>query len=179
MLVLSHSDTHHLNRYMVLCGCHEILTSLFYNCSVFVEFLWCVVNCLSILPVPLLARWFWSLLILRSSKLKNSFLKRRSAWRTEESNRTIILPLLNDLIERALSSQHLRRFSGILSVHLCLSSTVPLRPLVGLRHPSNSFVLSLHLTIPSVSLSVLPRTQLQRVFSLYAGALPLSHSLPQ
>ena len=25
MLVLSHSDTHHLNRHMVGCGCHEIL----------------------------------------------------------------------------------------------------------------------------------------------------------
>ena len=25
MRVLSHSDTHHLNRYMVWCGCHEIL----------------------------------------------------------------------------------------------------------------------------------------------------------
>ena len=67
------------------------LDFLFYNCPVFVEFPWCVVNCLSILPVPFLACWFWSLLILRGSKLKNSFLKRRSAWRTEESNRRIIL----------------------------------------------------------------------------------------
>ena len=25
MLVLSYSDTHHLNGYMVGCGCHEIL----------------------------------------------------------------------------------------------------------------------------------------------------------
>ena len=25
MLVLSHSDTHHLNGYMAWCGCHEIL----------------------------------------------------------------------------------------------------------------------------------------------------------
>ena len=35
MRVLSHSDTHHLNRHMVGCGCHEILIS----CSTTVLFL--------------------------------------------------------------------------------------------------------------------------------------------
>ena len=29
MLVLTHSDTHHLNRHMVGCGCHEILIQRF------------------------------------------------------------------------------------------------------------------------------------------------------
>ena len=28
MRALSHSDTHHLNRYMAWCGCHEILIAL-------------------------------------------------------------------------------------------------------------------------------------------------------
>ena len=35
MLVLCHSDTHHLNRHMVGCGCHEILIPLCYPDEVF------------------------------------------------------------------------------------------------------------------------------------------------
>ena len=35
MLVLSHSDTHYLNRHMVGCGCYEILISLCYPDEVF------------------------------------------------------------------------------------------------------------------------------------------------
>jgi hypothetical protein len=38
------------------------------------------------------------------------------------------------------------------SGHLCLSSIVPLRPLVGLRPPSNSFIMSFRLTMPVTSL---------------------------
>ena len=63
--------------------------------------------------------------------------------------------------DRALTSQHLQRFLDILSVNLCLSSTVPLRSLLGLRPPPTSFVLSLHLTMPTVTLSVLLKAQLQ------------------
>jgi hypothetical protein len=59
------------------------------------------------------------------------------------------------------------------SVHPCLSSTVLLHPLVGLRPAPTSFILSLYLTMPTVSLYVLSKTQLQKAFSLNAGA---SHS---
>ena len=88
------------------------------------------------------------------------------------------------------SAQTLRYFAWS-SVHPCLSSTVLLRLLVGLRPPSKiassshsvshsvSFILSFRLTMPAASLSVLPKTQLQKAFCLYAGALSLwpTHNL--
>ena len=39
MRVLFHSDTHYLNRYMVWCGCHEILIPCSTTVLFFVEFL--------------------------------------------------------------------------------------------------------------------------------------------
>ena len=51
------------------------------------------------------------------------------------------------------------------SVHPCLFSTVSQRPLVGLRPPSNRFILWLHLTKPAASRCVLDRTRLQKAFS--------------
>ena len=53
----------------------------------------------------------------------------------------------------ALSSHPLLRLGVDLSVHLFLDCAVPRRPLIGLRPPSTSFILSLHLTMPAVSLS--------------------------
>ena len=64
----------------------------------------CVVNCLIILSIPLLARWLWSLLIHRGSKLKNSPTKWQSPWRIVELNRRIILPLLDDMISPSVVS---------------------------------------------------------------------------
>ena len=53
MLVLSCSDTHYLNRHMAWCGCHEILIPRYLTVPFLSNFLWGVVNCLSILSVPL------------------------------------------------------------------------------------------------------------------------------
>ena len=60
-----------------------------------------------------------------------------------------------------------------------ISLLVPLRPAVGLWPPANSCILSFRLTITLNLCLLLFRTQLQKAFSLYAGALSLWHSLPQ
>ena len=67
-----------------------------------------------------------------------------------------------------LSSHYLLWFSDNLSVHLSLGSTAPFgRPSAS---SENSIILSLCLSNPAVSLSVLSKTQHQKVFSLNAGA---------
>ena len=48
MWVLSHSDTHHLNRHMVGCGCNEILTQRSITALFFASF-----------SLYLIQRWFW------------------------------------------------------------------------------------------------------------------------
>ena len=87
-------------------------------------------------------------------KWKNSSIKWQSLWKIEVNN-----PSFNDL---TVSSQHLLRLFAVLSVHLFIS------------------VLRVHyFTLSAASLSVLPRTQLQKAFSLNAGARTLWYSPPQ
>ena len=89
--------------------------------------------------------------------------------RIEELNRKIILSLPTELIVRAV----LIIYSDSWAVCLFISPLVPLSPLVGLRPPSNSFILSFRLTITVHLCLLLFRTQLQKAFSHYAVALPL------
>ena len=126
------------------------------------------------LSVPPCEGWFWMFLI-RCSKLKNSSTKWQSPWRIVELNSKIIVSLPIDRIECSV----LIIYSDSWIFCLFISPLDLLRPLVGLRPPSKSFVLSLCLSIPAVSLSVTSKTQHQNTFSLNAGALSLCHSLPQ
>ena len=87
--------------------------------------------------------------------------------------------LLANWPDWALSSQHLLTVEADLFVHLFLGCTVPRHPLVVLRPPSTSFILSPRLTMSAASLSVLSKTQLQKAFSPNTHALSLRHSLPQ
>ena len=125
--------------------------------------------------VALYQCWLW-LFLIRCWKLKNSFTKWQSPsqnWSVARNNH----PFLANWTEWAISSHYLLWLLSSLSVHLSLGSTAPfIRPSASFE---NSFFLSLHLTMPTVSLSVLPKTQLQKAFSLHAGALSLWHSLPQ
>ena len=84
-------------------------------------------------------------LFLRRSKLANPSTKWQSPWRIVEWNRRIILSLPTDLIEHSLSSI----CSDSRLICLFISPLVPLRPVVGLRPPSNSFILSFRLTMPA------------------------------
>ena len=95
--------------------------------------------------------------------------------RFEELNSKINLLLRMVPIERSILMMH----SDSWIFYLITSPLVPLRPLVGLRPPSNSFILPFHLTITLHLCLLLFRTQLQKAFSLYAGALSLWHSPPQ
>ena len=98
------------------------------------------------LPISLLEIWT---VVMASSFQINKFLHLwQSPWRIVEWNRTIILSLPTDLIEHSVSSiccdsRVVRQF---------ITPLVPLRPVVGLRLPSNSFILP-------ASLSVLSKTQ--------------------
>ena len=116
----------------------------------------------------------WSLLLRRS---KNGEFLHKTAislknCRVEQKNHSF----LANWPDWALSSQHLLRVEADLSVHLTLG---PLRLVVGLRSPSNSFILSSRLTITLHLYLLLFRTQLQKAFSANAGALWLWHSPPQ
>ena len=84
----------------------------------------------------------WSLLLCRS-KLTISSTKWQSPWRIVEWNRRIILSMPTDVIEHSVSSIS----SDSMLICLFISLLVPLRPLVGLRPPSNSFILSFRLTM--------------------------------
>ena len=97
------------------------------------------------------------------SKSKNSSTQWQSLWRRNEWYRIIILPWADDMIASQLRSfaQTLVYFVW-LTLHSCLSSSVPLHPLVGLRPPSKiaqlsqfvshsfSFILLFYLTMPTV-----------------------------
>ena len=82
-----------------------------------------------------------------------------------------------------ISSDPLLWFLSILSVHPCLSPTVPLRPLVGLRPASKfasfshsfSFILSFRLTMPAVSLpAAVQNTTPEGVLSLCGCSLAVT-----
>ena len=90
--------------------------------------------------------------------------------------------------DRSFSSQCLRWFLDILSLHLCIPVSLPpfhcalwsalgLLRFASFSHSvshSLSFILSFIITMPTVSLSIVSKTHLQKAFSLHAGAL--SHS---
>jgi hypothetical protein len=156
------------------------LDSSLSNCPVLVEFLWFVVNCVRILSVPFLESWLRLLLIRRGSKLKNSATKIQSRRRIEESNTIIVLSLSTDRLELPVLSIY--SDSTLVCLFICASlslflgcsvSLVLMRPLVGLRPPSNSFLLSFRLTMTAASLSVSPRHDSRRRSLLM---LVLSHS---
>ena len=86
-------------------------------------------------------------------------------------NSKINLSLPIDLIERSV----LIIPCNCWVVCLSISPLVPLRPLVGLRPPLTFFVISLHLTMPTVSLSVLSKTQLQEAL-FFLSSCWCSHS---
>ena len=100
--------------------------------------------------------------------------------RFEELNSKVNLSLRIELIERSA----LIIYTDFWAVCLFISPLVPLHPVVGLRPPSNSFKEfpwfshSASLCLLRLCL-ILSKTQLQKAFSLYAGALSLWHSLPQ
>ena len=96
--------------------------------------------------------------------------------RCEKVNSKIILSLQIELIKCSV----LIIYSDAWVICLDISPLVPLRPLVGLRPPSNSFILSFRLTITTASLpDLVQNTTPEGVLSLNAGALSLWHSPPQ
>ena len=90
----------------------------------------------------------WSSLF-RRSKSTNSSTKWQPPWRIVDLNRKIILFLPTDLIEDSV----IIICCDLKVVCQFISPLAPLRPVVGLWPPSNSFILSFHLTITSASLS--------------------------
>ena len=96
-----------------------------------------------------------------------------------ESNRRIILSLSTDLTE--LSVLNICSDSTLFSLFICASLSlfldcsfflVPLCPWIGLRPPSNSYILSLCLSITTASLcDPVQNTTTGYILSLYAGAL--------
>ena len=224
MLVLSHSNTRHLNGYMVGCGCHEILIALCYPQEVFCPdqekspgnrnfhrdnernaerwqwntnwrhkiinpdnwkvrcgYPWILINWIYLCFSLFLCSRTLTLIVVDSSFKIQEFLDEMAislkSGRVKQNNHSF----LAHWPDRALSSQHLRRFSGILSVYLCI---LPLfhRSTASFGRLSASPD-SLHsLTSPHYANRIsLPqsKTQLQKAFSLNAGALSLWHSLRQ
>ena len=151
---------------------------LFYNCPVFLSNLFALSSTAFELSVSLLlcvkvdfgCSWFvvqnW-----RFSPEKGNLLLRFEAFHW-----IIILSLPTNRVEPSVLIIH--SDSWIFS--LINSFLVPLRPLVGLRPPSKipSFSHSASLSLLHFCLA-LYKTQLQKAFSLHAGALSLWHSLPQ
>ena len=151
--------TFNLNRHIVGCGCHEILI----QCSFSVLFL-----------THLCHSWSTS----------SSFSLAAVVSQMQEVLDKMVISFEN-WSESSFFQWFSRQFSSFAqtlccvvysSPHLCLSFSASLRPLVGLRPPARvqSF------TLPAVSLSICQsKTQLEKAFSLHAGALSLGHSLPQ
>ena len=127
------------------------LDYLFYNCPVLVEFLWFVVDSVWNLSVSLL-------LCVKVDFGCYQFVVQR--WRIPLQNGylllsiaalhgIIILSLWIELIERSVVIIH----SDSWIFCLIISPLVKLRLLVGLRPPSNSFIISFCLTLTTESLS--------------------------
>ena len=105
-------------------------------------------------------------------------------WRVEQKNYSFLI----NWPAWAFCSEHLFRLTAVLSVHLCISVSLPrLLSFLGfnapLGRPSASLEFLQSLVPPHyaccISLPVLTKTQLQMAFSLHAGALSVSHSPPQ
>ena len=101
MRVLSHSNTHYLNRHMVGCGCHEILIPR----SFYVRFLTRFCHFRS--PSSSLS------LLAAVLQIEEFLTKWRSVSKIEVNH-----PSFNNL---AVSSHHLRRLFAVLSIHLFIS----------------------------------------------------------
>ena len=109
--------------------------------------------------IHLCSTFRWSLLLCRS-KLAISSTKWQSLnnCRVGQNNHSL---LPTDLIEDSV----LIICCDLKVVCQFISPLVPLRPLVGLRPSSNSFILSFRLTITLHLYRLLLRTQLQKAFS--------------
>ena len=120
---------------------HEMVDPLLYTCPILVEFLWSLIYCIRNLSISLFSCaktefgccWFvvqnWMFPPQNGNPL----------FRFEELNSKINLSLRIEPNERSVLIIY--SDSGI--VCLFISSLVPLRPLVGLRPPSNVFIHSL------------------------------------
>ena len=114
---------------------------------------------------------FGGSLLLHRSKLTNSSTKWKSFQRIFEWNRILILSLPTDLIEGSV----LRICSDSRLICLFISPLALLRPVVGFRPPSNCFILSFRLTMPSASLpAAIQNTTLEGVLSLCWCSLNLT-----
>ena len=99
-------------------------------------------------------------------------------WTVEQKNHCLLV----NWPAWALCFQPVFRLDAVLPVDLCISVPKPLllyffgstSPFG--RPPSNSFILSFHLTIALHLFLLMSKTQLQKAFSLNAGALSLWHS---
>ena len=133
-----------------------ILDSLLYNCPVGDSFLSFVLNWLWILSVSLQFPFCcWLFLLLAGLKVKNSLTKWQSTPQNSRDNSSFLRKMTGFVPHFWIFDHTLSLF---LSAHhfLCLSYSFPhlqsstwfhmvsLRPLVGLRHPSNSFLHSLY-----------------------------------
>ena len=140
-----------------------------YNYPVLVDFLWLIVNCL-LKSLFLYEKFYFgcSWFVVRNLRItpQNDYLLPRS----DALHRIIILSLRIEPIERSVLI--IRSGSGIFC--LIISPLVPLSPWVRLRPPSNSFILSLCLTITSAFLSHPHPKHNTRIRSF--SMLVLSHS---
>jgi hypothetical protein len=92
-------------------------------------------------------------------------------WRVKQQNQSF----LANGTDWAVSSPYLLWLLSSLPVHLALGSTTPIgRPSASFK---NSCILPFRLTMPAASLSVLSKTQLQKAFSVHAGALTHTTSI--
>ena len=91
-------------------------------------------------------------LLLHRSKSTNSSTKWQPPWRIVDLNRKIILFLPTDLIEDSV----IIICCDLKVVCQFISPLAPLRPVVGLRPPSNSFILSFRLTMPAAFQNTTP-----------------------
>ena len=139
---------HHPNSLSNKC---PVLSKIQWFLSFVLEWLW-------ILSVSLINRWLFSL--IAGLKLKNSLTK----WQSPPQNSRDKSFFLKSWQDSCLSSKYLITLFPVLSAHLFISvshaqlhsSKVPLRP------PLNFFIHSLFLP-------VLPKTLLEKAFSLLAG----------
>ena len=114
------------------------------------------------------------LFFIRRSKLKNScknWLSPSQNWSVARNNQSF----LANWTDSALSSHYSLWLLDILPDHLYLGSTAPFS-----RPPPTSFLLSLRLTMPAVSLpAAVQNTIPEGVLSQCGCSLTLTHTLPQ
>ena len=226
MLVLSHSDTHYLNRYMGWCGCHEILIALCYSERKSFDMIKKSVHWIAILYLDdtrIAQRWQWNtnrrhtkinpddwmvrcrypwmlvnwiclcfslfpcsrtltLIVVDSSFTIEEFLHKMGTslknGRVRQNNHSY----LADWPDPALSSQHLRRFLDILSVHLCIPVSLPLFHCTlwsAFDLPQlPAFSHSTSLSLPYLSLSCPKHNSRRRSLSMLVLPHSDTHTLP-